>query len=92
MVLADLAVNRYGFTDAHVDVPTGESFADALTTGPHAGKRRAPIVLGTKLGVADATCTWLKNRAAALNGGDVFGGTTAIDESAKAALEACTRP
>jgi SpoIID/LytB domain protein len=91
MVLADLALNRYGFSSAHVDIPTGESFPDALTAGSHAGKSRAPIVLGTKLGVATATCTFLKNRSGALDGGHIFGGPVAIDDSAKAALEGCTR-
>jgi SpoIID/LytB domain protein len=91
-VLADLAISRWGFSATHVDIPTGESFPDALTAGPHAGKGKTPIVLGTKLGAAQATCTFLRDRSAALTGGHIFGGTGAIDDSAKTALENCTRP
>jgi SpoIID/LytB domain protein len=91
-VLADLAIASWGFSPVHVDIPTGESFPDALTAGPHAGKGKAPIVLGTKLGVANATCAFLRDRSAALKGGHIFGGTGAIEDSAKTALEGCTRP
>lgn len=43
--LADLAVDRYGFTTTHVNIARGDAFPDALTMGPHAGEEEAVMLL-----------------------------------------------
>ena len=88
VVLADLAINRYGFGGTHVDVASGENFPDALTAGPHAGKAQSPIVLTARSAAPQPTCAFLTRRTS-ITGGHLFGGTVAIDGTGKGSVEAC---
>ncbi|CAN5396999.1 hypothetical protein BH23ACT7_BH23ACT7_27050 [soil metagenome] len=51
---ARLAVERYGYTDDHLQLATGADFPDALTVAPHAGLEEAPILITNASGVVDA--------------------------------------
>lgn len=88
VVLADLAIDRYGFSASHVDVASGENFPDALTAGPHSGKAQAPLVLTARTAAPQPTCAFLTRRTA-ISSGHVFGGTVAIDGSGKGSVETC---
>ena len=89
--LADFSINRLGFSAAHVDVATGESFPDALTGGSHSGRNRSPILLTAPTSVPAPTCNFLKARSATTTSGHLFGGTGSISDSTKAGLETCLK-
>jgi SpoIID/LytB domain protein len=91
VALADIAINRMGFSAAHVDIGTGETYPDALTGGTHAGKSKSTIVLTTKGSVPGETCSFLSRRGDVLTSGHLYGGTAAITDATKDSLESCTR-
>ena len=86
-----VAIARYalaqGFTtNDHIDVATGTMFPDALAIGPLAGTESAATVLVDAQPVP-ALCTLLSELP--LVAGHVAGGTNAVSEETKAAVEAC---
>lgn len=89
VILGDLSIDRYGFAATHVDIATGESFPDALTGGPHAGKSRTATILTAGNSVPDAPCNFLQRRRTTITSGHVYGGTSAVTDSARSALEGC---
>ncbi|MDQ2650383.1 MAG: cell wall-binding repeat-containing protein [Actinomycetota bacterium] len=91
VALADLAIDRFGFTPNHLTIATGDAFPDALTGGGFAGKRPGPVVL-VQTTVAETNtpaCAFVRRRAAGIAGGTILGGTKAVDSGAKWALEEC---
>jgi hypothetical protein len=89
--MADFAINRMGFSAAHVDIATGEAYPDALTGGTHAGKNKSTIVLTNQGSVPSETCSFLSRRGDVLTSGHLYGGTAAISDATKASLESCSR-
>jgi putative cell wall-binding protein len=92
VALADLAVDRYGFTASHIDVATGTNFPDALAAGPHAGRLRSPLVLSETVRLSDATTAFLRRRAGSIGSGHVIGGRTALDPLVKVQAAEAIRP
>lgn len=79
---ATIAATFFGdTTHPVVGLANGETVVDALTGGVHAAAQQAPVVL-VKQTVAQTRCLptarFLEHNAAALQGGYVYGGTTAI--------------
>lgn len=68
-------------------IATGENFADALTGGRHSGLRHEPLVLVKKSVVPAETSTYVSDNASTIDGGFVYGGTSAVDDGVKATLE-----
>ena len=91
-LVADYAYNSLAFDRAHVDLARGDRFPDALAGGPHAGVRRAPIVLtATPNSISAATEEFLRRRGSSLMSGDIFGGTSAVSQSAEDEAERAVR-
>jgi putative cell wall-binding protein len=81
-----------GFSKALVDLATGANFPDALTGGPSAGRDKAPLLLtvnATTLG--SETQAYLTANSATLTGGRVFGGPSAVSDTAVAAAQTAGR-
>ena len=79
--VADFAVAELAFVRTHVNLALGLKFPDALAGGPHAGRERSPILLTENvdaLGVQ--TKDYLQDNAGTLQGGHIFGGTSAVSE------------
>ena len=101
VLVANLAIQRLGFDDTHINLARGDAFSDALTGGPHSGDESdggttpgapsAPIILSvspTILGSESAD--FLRTRSTTLRDGHIFGGPAAIstaveDEATRAA-------
>lgn len=82
-LLADFAVDRFGFSGTHVDIARGDRFPDALAGGPHAGfHESAPILLTEGETLGSAASDWISGRCATIDSLDVFGGTAAVPASA----------
>ena len=92
VLIAEMAIDRLGFDDTHVNLARGDNFADALTGGPHSGDERdggsspgaaaAPIILSlspTVLG--NETSDFLTDHSSTLHDGHIFGGTAAISDA-----------
>jgi putative cell wall-binding protein len=92
IALADLAIDRFGYTAGHVEVATGDNFPDALAGGPHAGRSRSPVVLTGRTAVPDSVCAFLRRRGGGVGSGHLFGGRTAVDSGTKFWLEECLKP
>lgn len=91
-LLVDFAIDRLGFSAAHVDVATGESFPDALVGGTHTGRLKATMLLvprSVDTLSGSSTCALLSRRSGTLAGGHVYGGTGAVADNAVRAVEAC---
>jgi putative cell wall-binding protein len=86
LALVDLALSRYGFSSAHAELATGETFPDALTAGSHVGTRRSVMLLTPRRDLAPGAAGFL---AAHHPGADshVLGGTAAVDPLAKQQAE-----
>ena len=56
---AAVSAERFGSGASHVWLATGESFADALSTGAAAGRRSGPLLLVAGCGMPDATAAEL---------------------------------
>jgi SpoIID/LytB domain protein len=89
VMLADLSIDTFGFDTSHVDIATGEVFPDALTGGPHAGKAKAATILTAGGSVPDAPCNFLQRRRGTITSGHIYGGTSAVNDSTRDALERC---
>jgi hypothetical protein len=63
-------------------------FADALAGGPHAGQRRAPILLTPPTFLHPATEAYLCGNARSVSGAFVYGGTAAISDDVMSETEA----
>jgi hypothetical protein len=92
VALADLAIDRLGFPAGHVDLATGDTFPDALAGGPHAGARRAPVVLTGRTGLPAPVCAFLQRRGGGVTAGHLYGGSVAIDSGTKYSAEECLKP
>lgn len=81
--IADFALANLGFVDDHVDLALGPGFADALAGGPHGGAAKAPLLLSESSERAGtATTAWLAAHRQRLQSGHVFGGPSALNQSA----------
>lgn len=93
---ADFAVNQLGFTTTHVNLATGDNFADALAIGPHAAADYpgpSPVLLATATSLPADTATWLESNADAGNSAiHVAGGTVAISDAVVEAARAAYTP
>jgi putative cell wall-binding protein len=92
--------NRYGTAAAIASAfftgpmaPQGMSFAsgvnfpDALTGGAHAGRNNMPLGLVQPTALPDETGTYVSNNAATIDGGFIYGGTAAVSDAVKSAIE-----
>jgi putative cell wall-binding protein len=71
-----------------VGIATGERFPDSLTGGRHSGFNHQPLLL-VRLGSAPShTTDYLTANAASLDKGSLYGGTAAVSEAVRLALEA----
>jgi putative cell wall-binding protein len=90
VALANLAVEYYGFTPAHIDVATGVNFPDALVGGTHAGGNKAALLLvPTTGGTPSAVCNLLKARGDGITSGHIFGGDSSVDGGVQQGLQEC---
>jgi putative cell wall-binding protein len=86
--LADFAIAKVtGWSTTTVDLATGQGFADALAGGAAAGRGNRSIVLTETAALSTATQTWLQAHASTLATGRVFGGVSAVSETAKSAAQ-----
>lgn len=86
--IADLAVDRLGYSTSHVNIARGDDFADALSGSGNAGQEKALILLTqdpNQLGAA--TGAWLRKHAQTLTTIHVYGGTSAVSDSTVNAAE-----
>ena len=91
-LVAAYAYDSLGFDRSHVDLALGLRFPDALAGGPHAGLERAPILLTASVdSIGAATEAFLRNRAGALQDGEIFGGTSAVSQAAEDQAERAVR-
>src|SRR5439155_23073131 len=79
--------NLTGWSTSQVDLANGAGFADALAGGPAAGRGTRPILLTASSGLSPAPHDWLAFHSAALQGGRVFGGTSAVSDATVTAAE-----
>jgi putative cell wall-binding protein len=92
--------NRYGTAVAIANAfftgpmaPLGMSFAsgvnfpDALTGGAHAGRNNMPLGLVKPTDLPDETSAYVSGNAATIDGGFVYGGTAAVSDTVKSAIE-----
>lgn len=90
--VAQWAIDNLGFSNSHVNLARGDSFADALAGGPHGGREKAATLLAnspTSLDAAsNANTTFLGNHASTLEAGHIFGGKAAISDAVETAAEA----
>ena len=90
--VAQWAIDNLGFTNTHVNLARGDSFADALAGGPHGGREKAATLLANSPTALDATSnantTFLSDHASTLESGHIFGGTAAISDAVETAAEA----
>jgi putative cell wall-binding protein len=92
VALADLSVDYLGFSPTNIVVATGQNFPDALAGGPYAGKGNAPLVLTLPSQVPGSVCDFLRRRGGATTAGQIFGGSGAVDGTAKYGLQECIQP
>jgi putative cell wall-binding protein len=92
VALADLAIDRYGVSGAHIDVATGLNFPDALTGGAHVGRTSSVLLLTPTTTVPSVVTGFLQRRAGSISGGDVLGGRSAVDSIVKITVEETLRP
>lgn len=83
VVVANFAIQRLGFTNRHVEIARGDTFADALALAPHAGLGHtgapAPIELTLSPTFAgDDLVNDIKSKASTLVDGTIGGGPSAI--------------
>ena len=91
-LVADYAYDALAFEASHVDLARGDRFPDALAGGPHAGVKRAPIVLtASPNSLGAATEDLLRRRGSALTSGDIFGGLTAVSQATEDQAEKAVR-
>lgn len=91
-LVAAYAYDSLGFDRTHVELALGLRFPDALAGGPHAGLERAPILLTASVdSLGAATEAFLRNRAGALQDGDILGGTSAVSQAAEDQAERAVR-
>lgn len=87
------AVARYSigaptfFTYDDVYIATGHGYTDALTGGTLAGLRRKPLLLSGKDDVPAGTAAFLTERKTAIGRIYLFGGTVAISEAGRSAID-----
>ena len=87
------AVARYSigdpvfFTYDEVYIATGHWYTDALTGGTLAGLRRKPLLLSGTDDVPTGTAAFLTERKTAIARIYLFGGTAAISETGRAAID-----
>ena len=94
--LADLAVDRYGFSTTHVNFARGDAFPDALTMGPHAGEERAALLLTVDADRADdgqSSNAGFMEDSGCVRNLHIAGGVEAISHDTEQALRtAATQP
>lgn len=69
-----------GFTVERVYVATGAAYADALSGGVLAGRRRSPLLLTSTDACPPGTAAFLLERRASITGVSVFGGPAAVSQ------------
>lgn len=83
--IADLAVERFGFGTAHVNLVTGLDFPDAVVTGPHGALERAvTLFVRSPDDLGPATRNWLITHRATITSIDIIGDRTVVSDVAVA--------
>lgn len=95
VAMANLAVERLGWTGSSVALARGDAFADALAMGPLAGATSSPLLLTTSpRQVGRDANAWLARRGCALDVLLVGGGSSAMspeaEETAKAEAQSAS--
>jgi putative cell wall-binding protein len=86
VALVNLALSRYGFSAAHAELATGDTFPDALTAGAHVGTRRSVLLLTPRRDLPPAVAGFLAAHHPDADS-HVLGGTVAVDPLAKSEAE-----
>jgi hypothetical protein len=71
-----------------VGLASGGAFPDALSGGVHIGLRDGPLLLTATDALSPETDAYLRANAASITEGFVYGGTSAVGDSARVAFKA----
>jgi len=87
---SNLAETFFGVTNppSNIGVARGDDFADALAAGPFMGKKNGPMLLVEPEVVPDETYAYVLGHKDDILGGWVLGGTNAVSDGVKSAIEA----
>lgn len=85
---AQIAARFFAGSVPFVGVASGRSFPDGLSGGAHIATRAGPVLLVPPASqLPPAVTNYLRARAGAIRGGWVYGGTTALPESTRTAVQ-----
>ncbi len=86
-----VAIASFFYTGAlapqSMGIATGLAFADALTGGRHSGLMHEPLLLVTPTSIPGATTGYISGNASTIDGGFIYGGTSAVSEGVRTSLE-----
>ena len=74
-------------TPQSIGIASGTVPWDALPGGAHSGRKVQPLLLVQPCGLPSETETYVVAHKATINGGDVYGGTAAVCDAVKTAIE-----
>lgn len=88
---SEFLLGELGWDGPEFSLATGETFADALAGGPHAGTIMAPIVLTPTASVATASAGFLVENCAIFDAQVVYGGPAAVTDGIEDAHQAAAQ-
>lgn len=88
---AALATGLFGAQPCNVAFASGRTFADALSSGPHAGRHAAPLLL-LDAGVPASVQSYLESNPGPIAGAYVYGGTQAVTQLTEAQADGMFEP
>ncbi|HAS09437.1 MAG TPA: hypothetical protein DCS55_02790 [Acidimicrobiaceae bacterium] len=88
---SEFLLGELGWDGPEFSLATGETFADALAGGPHAGTIEAPIVLTPTASVATASAGFLVENCNIFDAQVVYGGPAAVTDGIEDAHQAAAQ-